>query len=187
MDSTLNLLKQEINKTFEAEHDLAKWKLGVTAALGAAAFGFGKDGSNPNYWLLLFVPFVCAYVDLFNYQYELRILVIARFLRKPGQGDELLQKYELECERERGKRIFSLGNLAEISCSLGASILGPIFYVLHNRYYGSDKGSLLVSRPAAGMIWLWGVLLIIFLWLYFQYKTRQLSGDGESRQTTAAT
>jgi hypothetical protein len=30
MDSTVNLLKEEINKTMEAEHDLAKWKLGVS-------------------------------------------------------------------------------------------------------------------------------------------------------------
>jgi hypothetical protein len=186
MDSTLTLLKQEINKTMEAEHDLAKWKLGVTAALGAAAFGFGQNGSSPSYWLLLFVPFVCAYVDLFNYQYELRIRVIARFLRKPGQGDELLQKYEQECDDQRGKRIFSLGNWAEFGCSLGASILGPIFYVLHNKYYNSDKGSLLVSRPAAGIIWFLGVLLIVFLWLYFQYQALKLSGDDDSRQTAAA-
>jgi hypothetical protein len=55
MDSTLILLKEEINKTNEAEHDLAKWKLGVTAALGAAALGVGKDGSPP-YWLLLSIP-----------------------------------------------------------------------------------------------------------------------------------
>ena len=94
MDSLITL-KEEINKNNEMEHDLAKWKLGVTAALGAAAFGLGKDCGTPPYWLLLFVPFVCAYIDLFVYQYELRILVIARFLRQHHQdGDKFLMKYE---------------------------------------------------------------------------------------------
>jgi hypothetical protein len=69
----------------EDEHDLAKWKLGVTAALAAAAFGLAGQNSGPNYWLLLIVPFVCAYVDLYAYQYELRIRVIARFLRGQSQ------------------------------------------------------------------------------------------------------
>ncbi len=57
MGSALNLLKEEINQTSGMGHDLAKWKLGVTATLGAAAFGLANNGV-PNYWLLLFVPFV---------------------------------------------------------------------------------------------------------------------------------
>src|SRR5437879_5385022 len=128
MDSALNLLKEEINKTMEAEHDLAKWKLGVTAAMGTAAFGLAKG--SPNYWLLLLVPFVCAYVDLYAYQYQLRIHVIARFLREHAEGDVVLQTYEKECEKWRSQDIFSLGNWAGLGCSLGASVLGPVFYAL---------------------------------------------------------
>jgi hypothetical protein len=184
MNSTLSLLKQEINKTNEAEHDLAKWKLAVTAALGAAAFGLGQDGSAP-YWLLLFIPFVCTYVDLFDYQYQLRILVTARFLREHGQDDAVLQAYEQECEEVRARHIFSLGKLAEISCSLGACVLGPVFYLLDS-HFNPGRGSLLVSPAVGGVIWLSGVLLIVFLWVYFQVKSRQLSGERASHPTHLA-
>jgi hypothetical protein len=184
MDSVLNLLKQEINTTMEAEHDLAKWKLGVTAALGAAAFGLAKD--RPNYWLLLLVPFVCAYVDLYAYQYELRIRVIAQFLRgHPAKGDELLQTYELECENWREQHVFSLGNWAGIGCSLGASVFGPVFYVLQ-RMHHTAPDNLLVSLKAGGTIWLLGVLLIFFLWWYFHVQARKIRGEADSSQTAAA-
>jgi hypothetical protein len=175
MDSTLILLKEEINKTNEAEHDLAKWKLGVTAALGAAALGVGKDGSPP-YWLLLSIPFVCAYVDLFVYQYELRIQVIARFLRNHGEGDATLQRYEQECEVERKDGVFSLSVFAEISCSLGASVLGLVFYLLHSGS-GPSGGFLSVSLLMAGLIWLAGVLSIFFLWKLFKRRSKKLSGN----------
>ncbi len=172
MDSTLTLLKEEINKTQEAEHDLAKWKLLVTAALGGAAFGITQ--SDPNYWLLLFVPFVCAYVDLYAYQYQLRIQAIARFLRSQGQSDSILMAYEHECESLRKKHIFSLGNWAGIACSLGASIFGPVVYVVQRRLNPS-VGNLLVSPLTAGIIWLTGGLLIVGLWIFFQALEWRLS------------
>jgi hypothetical protein len=176
MESTLITLKEEINKTNEAEHDLAKWKLGVTAMLGAAAFGLGRDPENPQYWLLLFVPFVCAYVDLFSYQYELRIRVIARFLRVYGDGDPLLRDYERECEQERKKGVFSLSNVAEFGCSLAASVIGPLFYLLQNvPHQRSD--SWLVSPAAAAGVWIGGVALIVALWVYFHVRARSLSDE----------
>src|SRR5947209_12059355 len=121
---TLLLLKQEINQTMESEHDFAKWKLIVAAGLGGAALGLGKD--NPHYWLLFFVPFACAYIDLHLYQYQERIGVLARFIRNykppvaplpavsvppatPGTPpDTALQEYELTCHRLRGKHVFDL-------------------------------------------------------------------------------
>lgn len=180
MDSTCSLLKEEINKTLEAQHDLAKWKLGVTAALGAVAFGLTRD--SPAYWLLFFVPFVCAYVDLYAYQYQFRIYVIARFLRNEC-SDAALQRYEQECEELRRKNVFSLGNWAGLGCSLGASVLGPVFYILHVLRSPSRQtcpDSLLVSTRDAVAIWLSGVALIIFLWFYFKWHTMKISGGGDT-------
>jgi hypothetical protein len=174
MDSALNLLKQEINKTNEQEHDFAKWKLGVTAALGVAAFGLAKD-SNPNYWLLLLVPFVCAYIDLYAYQYQFRILVIARFIREYPEGDAILNKYEQEVEKLRKHGVFSLGTSAGIGCSLGATVLGPAFYFLDRRHH-ADSDTLLVCPAAAGVIWLLGALLVVFLWWRFRNQVGNLSG-----------
>lgn len=180
MDSTLSLLKQEINTTMEAQHDLAKWKLAVTAALGAAAFGLSKEGPK-SYWLLLFVPFVCAYIDLYAYQYEFRILVIARFLREHAQEDTVLQEYEKECEKWRRKDIFSLGNWAGFGCSLGVSVIGPAFYVLQRIDNPAGANSLLVPPAAATTIWLLGVLLIVFLWRRFTDETQKFSMKSNAR------
>lgn len=184
MDSVLTLLKQEINATMEAEHDLAKWKLGVTAALGAAAFGLSKDTSS-NYWLLLLVPFVCAYVDLYSYQYELRIRVIARFLRGHSDtGIELLQQYEKDCENWRKQTVFSLGNWAGFGCSIGASACGPMFYIARHWH---DTDLLGVSHEAAGAIWLLGVFLIIGLWLFSQQELGKVGDEsGGSKAAPAA-
>ena len=174
MDSSYSLLKEEINKTQEAQHDLAKWKLGVAAGLGAVAFGLAKN-SCPAYWLLLFVPFVCAYIDLYSYQYQFRIYVIAKFLRDDGPGgDAVMQRYERECEGRRSRGDFSLGNWAGFGCSLGASALGPVFYALQpSREKCPD--SLLIPTWAAVAIWLVGIGLIICLWIYFRHHTKKIS------------
>jgi hypothetical protein len=177
MDSALNLLKEEINKTNEAEHDLAKWKLGVTAALGAAAFGLADKTSNPNYWLLLLVPFVCAYIDLYAYQYQFRILVIARFLREHPEDDAVLQSYEELCERRRREGIFSLGSRAGIACSLGASLLGPLLYLLRRWHESGKFFSIQPPLVVAGVLWFVGVLLIVSLWGRFKYQAKKISSE----------
>jgi hypothetical protein len=175
MNSALTLLKQEINQTMEAEHDLAKWKLGVTAALGAAAFGLAQN--NPKHWLLLFVPFVCAYIDLYAYQCQFRIRVIAGFLRDHAEGDTVLQRYEQECEELRGEHFFSLGNWAGIGCSLGVCVSGPVLYYLQHRPPGVDY--LQVPFARAATIWLLGVLLIVFLWVYFEVMAGKIPKKGK--------
>src|SRR5579864_4908218 len=102
---SLQLLKQEIVQTMESEHDFAKWKLIVVAALGGTAMGLGKE--TPRYWLLLFIPFLCAYIDLHSYQYQNRIMVLARFIRDyhPAhpvrEDDATLHAYEGLCHRFR--------------------------------------------------------------------------------------
>jgi hypothetical protein len=173
MDSPLELLKDEINKTNEQEHDLAKWKLGVTAALGVAAFGITKE-TDPHHWLLLFVPFVCAYIDLFAYQYQVRIMVIARFLRDHSAGnDTVLRDYESACKGWRKENVFSLGTWAGLGSSLGASLAGPLFYFLVRRH-NSQPDTLLVSPCVAVLIWVAGLLLIGGLWVYFRSRVKKV-------------
>jgi len=185
MDSVLNLLKEEINATEEALHDLAKWKLGVTAALGAAAFGLAKDGS-PNYRLVLLIPFVCAYVDLYAYQYDLRIRVLARFLTENPADGGLLKKYEDFCEGLRPKSVFSLGNMAGFGASLGASACGPIFYIAQH-WRDANLYNLLVIHAAAGIIWAVGVGLIVYLWWYSRREIGKVSeGNGSNKSAPTA-
>jgi hypothetical protein len=174
MDSTSTLLKQEINDTQAAQHDLAKWKLIVTAALGGAAFGFSNN-NQPNLWLLLFIPFVCAYVDLYDYQYRLRVLVIAKFLREKS-SDPVLKSYEEACERVRESRAgdFNLGKRAALGSSIVASVVGPLLYFIWN----SDTGvqaHVTIPRLVAFAIWLCSISLVVFFYLDFRRKEDKLS------------
>jgi hypothetical protein len=163
------LLKEEINKTQEAEHDLAKWKLAVTAALGAAAFGFSKEGGS-SYWLLFLVPFACAYVDLYDYQYRLRVLEIAVFLRGQTQ-DPVLQAYEKHCADVRKGRNFNLGKVAGIGSSLCASLFGPAFYELAPR---SAIDTWYLPEHWAMTIWWIGIALVVYLYVDFDLRERKL-------------
>lgn len=129
---SLNLLKQEINQTLESEHDFAKWKLIVAAALGGTALGLDKS-SSAHIWLLLLIPFACAYIDLHLSQYQARILVLAQFIRRyqaSGQGEDVdnaLPNYEKYCEQLRSTRghFFDLGQFAHRLASFGLSIAAP--------------------------------------------------------------
>lgn len=178
---TLQLLKQEISQTMESQHDFAKWKLIVVAGLGTAALGLGKENlpNLPHYWLLLFIPFACAYIDLHSYQYQNRIMVIAHFIRdyRPGgavQGDDAaLQAYENLCQSFRKKHIFDLGQYANVAASITLSVvagLAPWF----------SPGSAPQQAPqqpqqapqhmlAMECLWIVGVLLILLLWFYHRF------------------
>jgi phosphorylase kinase alpha/beta subunit len=135
---SLNLLKEEINQTIESEHDFAKWKLIVAAGLGATALGLGQ-GSPRQTWLLLFIPFACAYIDLHLTQYQARILVLAQFIRRyhpAATGDDVdttLQDYEKyvdDLRRARKGHFFDLGQFAHLLASFGLSLAGPVVVLL---------------------------------------------------------
>lgn len=163
MDS-LNLLKQEINQTLESEHDFAKWKLIVAAALGGAAMGLDKSNSA-HIWLLLLIPFACAYIDLHLSQYQARILVLAQFIRRYqaiGQGEDVdntLPDYEKCCEQLRSTKghFFDLGQFANRLASFTLSIVAPVIAFL----------ALWQSPCPTGPLWArtWCALRAFFFWI----------------------
>jgi len=174
MDSSSNVLKQEINDTQAAQHDLVKWKLIVTAALGAAAFGI-TGSPKPNLWLLFFIPFVCAYVDLYDYQYRLHVLVIAKFLREKGRDPEM-KEYEGECERVRENCTgdFNLGKWAGLGSSVVASVIAPLFYFIGNPV-DVTQGLVTIPRVAGVLVWLGSVVLIFVFYWGFRRKEDKLA------------
>lgn len=146
MDSALGLLKEEINQTFRDQHDLSKWKLIVTASIATAAIGLNSQDSSNSHkdilpWLFLFIPLVCAYVDMLGYQYQMRILVLSNFIRKShpckssDEDDAILASYEEECSKKRQHTAqFSYGNTAGLASSLIASfaaLIGFFALVIH--------------------------------------------------------
>ena len=77
-------IRQEIRETQTTRSDLFKWKLIISAALGAVGLGITKGSQSNDYSSNLdlafcLIPFVCACVDLLSYHLNLRILVINKF------------------------------------------------------------------------------------------------------------
>jgi hypothetical protein len=150
--STITLLKEEVNKTLESLHDFAKWKLIAVSTLVAAGIGLQPfNEQRTTVWLLLFVPYACAYIDLNCYQYLLRIFLIAKVLRR--SNDELLCEYEKQCEFYRRRGFFGLGLFAQMGCSLVFSIVTPGLAFLRFVADEPDKWKLV----AASFAWVFGL------------------------------
>ena len=74
-------LRSYIIEAHKARIDLFKWKLILTAGLGAAALGIlGTQNVTRAGYLLALIPLVCLYVDLLCVDQTLRVVVIARYL-----------------------------------------------------------------------------------------------------------
>lgn len=167
---TPSLLKQEINQTLGDLHDFAKWKLIVVSALAAAGLGLpGANLQNTTYWLLVFVPYACVYVDLNCYQYLLRIFLIAKVLRR-SQDDRLLREYEDQCEIYRKKGYFGLGIFAQLGSSLAFSAILPTFALVRFILDCVETWKL-VSALAA---WFIGLLFLVLCYLSFVKKCKLL-------------
>lgn len=179
---SLSLLKEEINQTLESEHDFAKWKLIVAAALGGAALGLEKD-TSPRYWLLLFIPFACAYIDLHLCQYQARILVLARFIRdySPAGGvkgsDKTLQDYERHVAHLRASKryMFDLGQSANRVASLGLSLVAGLALAASWRSMPSLNAGFWLGVG----IWVFGIVLIWMVWSGHKHRLGDLKKAAE--------
>ena len=108
-------IRQEIRETQNIRSDLFKWKLIISAALGAVGLGITKGSQLSDYrsnvdLLFCLIPFVCAYVDLLCYHLNLRILIINKFFNRFTIDDNqvndwkeiyLLHHYEETCGQVR--------------------------------------------------------------------------------------
>lgn len=171
---TSNLLKQEANKTLEDLHDYSKWKLIVASALTATALELSGWPVGLSPWLLVFVPYACAYIDLNCYQYLLRIFLIAKVLRS-SSDDSLLSEYEKQCETYREKGVFGFGLFAQIGSSIIFSIVTLVFAVgrlIIDKIELQNLGDLNLS--ALPVIWLVGLVPVILCYTSFNKKAKLL-------------
>ncbi len=174
-----SLLKAEINQTLEDLHDFAKWKLIAVSALAAAALGLpGAVTDGAVDWLLVFVPYACAYIDLNCYQYLLRIFLIAKVLRESHE-DELLHKYEDQCEEYRKKGFFGLGLFAQLGCSLAFSTILPGFCAARILLGNAETWKLRLMLIA------WLVGLSVLCLCYVDFKRRAALIENGSANTEA--
>jgi hypothetical protein len=164
----IDKLRDEIIESQKARNDLLKWKLILVAALGAAGLGIGpgaSPGASPNLALLALIPFVCLYVDALCFHDEIRMLVIAGFLRKQDK-DVLAREFEDHCTKFRrhfyleswvllwttvalSALIFIVGCSARMAVLLLAGAAGVVAGALFYRFFSSRRNELDRSWQAA--------------------------------------
>lgn len=167
MDST-ELVKQETRFSLESLHDFAKWKLIVASGLAAA--GLRLTSQQGTAWLLLLIPYACAYVDLYCYQDLIRIIVVSRFFQE--HNDATLRAYEEMCQRLHARyRVWDLGHHAQIGGSLVLS-LAPIITCIE-LFRAREWWWLGVAL----VFWMGGVCLSVGLWRYYKRKLQAASKD----------
>ncbi|MEM8720581.1 MAG: hypothetical protein AAGE84_14975 [Cyanobacteria bacterium P01_G01_bin.39] len=201
--------RQEIIETQKVRSELLQKKLILNAVLGGIGLGLrgtGTDISNTNpdtiawlnshvYLILCLIPLVCAYVDLLCYHLNLRMFVIAKFLKDPrrainnnykkSEDKESSNKssyelkdyrlYERICEEER--EAFSLESIALKASSIVLSLLLiilPFFVELDTttNYHILDDICLCTS----GVV---GVILAMWIESLSDSKSRSLNYEDQ--------
>ena len=181
--------RQEIIETQKTRSDLLKWKLIISASLGAIGLSVNPlNSSSPgvsNYdspvdLAFCLIPFVCTYVDLLCYHLNLRMFVISKFFQrlqtnKPNKNQDkeweswqdiyLFRKYEETCTELRSA--FSLESLA---LKWSTIILSLIVIVIS--YYAQ-------TEPTNDALWLVlaGAFGVVAAWLNqiaYDNKTKAL-------------
>ena len=126
----MDKLREEIIEAEKIRADLIKWKLILVAGLGAAGLGLNGNSRDDMTLLLCLIPFVCVYVDLVARHLNLRIHVIAEFMR--GQKEEWTADYEKYAESMEKKGVFALETGALRYSTVFLSVIVIIVgYVLH--------------------------------------------------------
>lgn len=182
-------LREEIRKSEEARLDFLKYKLVAVASLAAVAFGLDSKESgslreNLRYILAL-IPFVCIYVDALCYHNNLRIFVIAKYLRCHGDSYEgFLNRWSraLQSKPEEGIGAFFSMEDWVIDYSTWALAVLVMLAGLFPIYGGwglsclGQKGALLQGAIIA-LAGLAGLLLSLFMRWQYDHKVAAINRD----------
>jgi hypothetical protein len=103
----MDKLREEIIEAQKIRADLIKWKLVLVAGLGAAGLGLKGNYDDRMLLILSLIPFVCVYVDLLARHLNLRMHVIAEFIRQ-YDNDVMHSKYEEFAKSKEGIGVYSL-------------------------------------------------------------------------------
>ena len=137
MASDREKLRDELIGMQAAQADIQKWKIIGIGAVFAVGLGFSHSTAGDTSFALFAIPFISVYADLLARDYDLRISVIASFLRS---GDDAIASYERAVSRlgSRGIQWWVLGHTA-IAVSSVLSNAAVILLVSVFQIPGSTK------------------------------------------------
>ena len=123
----ISALREEIRESEKVRMDFLKYKLIAVGTIGSIGLGFSKNG---NIIILSLIPLVCLFVDILCYHNNLRIFVIASFLKKKKDPYEKFVADLFVKSVEAGKSdcyVFKLEDYALLWSTLIVSLL--IFFI----------------------------------------------------------
>lgn len=132
-DSELSPLREELRMSEGARLDFMKYKLIAVATLAAVALGLKEAGENDpdqHRYVLTVIPFVCVYVDALCYHNNLRIFVIAKYLRCNGDSYEgFLDKWSQVLKEKSGKTVGFFFKLEDLVLDISTRVLAGFLIV----------------------------------------------------------
>jgi len=159
IETTTSQLRSEILQAQVARTDLLKYKLFVSAAIGAVALGTGPSaGGGKVPYVVGIIPLVCLYIDAVCKHNDIRILVIGRFLglRRSGSFAAEYERFAGSLRSVFGLEAFALSfSTMVLSSGIAAAGAGRLIF------QGSAADAKLVSiELASGVLGVLGTLLL---------------------------
>jgi hypothetical protein len=193
MQENTDKLRDEILEAQKIRADLVKWKLISVAGIGAAALGLKNLSIEEPLLLFSLIPFACLYVDAETRHLNLRMLVIAAFIRQQDKENntwcKLYEEYVHSQVRDKEIvvfhqkfKIFSLEDLILQNSTIFLSCLILIagFVHVHNdKYSHLDFDSHFLSLKffmlfGSGIV---GILFSLIIHRFFNKATEKINKE----------
>jgi hypothetical protein len=176
MAETDTKLRDEILAFQAGQRDLMRWKLITIGGLAGVALGISTASTNSTGMVICLAPLVSVYCDLLCREYDLRIAIIAAFLRKPGRP---FAEYERFIDSVGSTRWWRLKKTTLYGPTAAACVLTAVIgYLVAIRQTPVNS----LTRNAALVAAAIGSLLLILVERWFNSKQqgiRQSESSGE--------
>jgi hypothetical protein len=160
-------LRDEVIGFQKAKSDILLWKLIAIGGVGAA--GLGVTGQPAKEAVLVIIPFVAAYCDAVGHDYDLRIALIATFLRRAG-GE--FSEYESFVAGTRSR-----WSLVGLAAHLGASIIACVLVLLAGLFRPSVSGCKDMTSNMLVAAAILGIILVILVECEYRLRLAKLAKD----------
>ena len=172
----MDTLRSEIMQAHEARSELLKWKLVIVGAIGSVGLGLaGAKTSNHADLVLAAVPLVCIYVDLLCMNLNIRMLVIASWMRKvETENPEQLALRNYERFVDGFRDAFALEDWAIDSATRVLSLAVGLYGVF-GAIYGGASAAVSIAFIGSGVI---GLLSSVAATVAYRKRRAALRGGG---------
>jgi len=168
----MDKLRDEIVEAQKIRADLIKWKLILVAAIGSAGLGLKGNPNDDIKLLLCLIPFVCVYVDIAARHLNLRMHVIAEFMRRQTRAGETESCWNVYYE-EYAKTMHEKGVFALETGVLRYSTIFLSILVITAAFYGPVSAK---SLALFGLSGLFGIVVAVRLESIYEKKLKCITG-----------